>query len=283
MVQRFRVGLRDEIQKGLRLQTVKRNNRRHTIISIHNCTSNLQIIMRPQLELYVLPRGIYPRRILLYLSEKGLESSPAIKTTPVTLTMEAPVKPPGSVHIHVLPDGTFIKQSVPILEYLEVLCDDPDPAQDWQIQLAQSALNKASMRGETSAEKASMREMLASADEASSYFGFACHKSAALFVPREQTSTLAAKLALESCQKVLKLLEENYFFAEHGELTCCTIAHCVLYSLLQFARELYGVDLLSGPQLPALRAFYDVFAKRDEAWRRGEERYPEEIRKLACQ
>jgi glutathione S-transferase len=241
--------------------------------------------MRPSLELYVLPWGIYPRRILLYLSEKGLESSPAIKITPVTLTstsMEAPGKPPGSVPILALPDGTFIKQSVAILEYLEDLCDDPDPAQDWQMQFAASALNKTSMRGETPQEKARTREMLALADEASSHFGFACHKGTALFVPREQTSALAAKLALESCKKALKLLEENYFFAEDGELTCCTIAHCVLYSLLQFARELYGVDLLCGPELPALRAFYDGFRERDGARRRGEERYPEEIRKLAC-
>ena len=243
--------------------------------------------MSPQLELYVLPWGIYPRRVLLYLSEKGLESSPAIKITPVSNTgtiMEAPGKPPGSVPILRLPDGTFIKQSVAILEYLEDLCDNPDPAQDWQIQLAKSAINKTSMRGETSKEKARTREILALADEASSQFGFACHKGTALFVPIEQTNALTAKLALEYCKKNLKLLEENYFAedARLGDGSQLTIAHCVLYSMLQFSKELYGIDVLSKPELPALRSFYEMFKKRDFA-RIGEFQYPEEIKKLACQ
>jgi glutathione S-transferase len=210
---------------------------------------NFQINMSPQLELYVLPWGIYPRRVLLYLSEKGLDSSPSIKITPVTITgttMEAPGKPPGSVPILRLPDGTFIKQSVAILEYLEDLCDDPDPAQEWQVQLSKSATNKISMRGESAKEKARTREILALADEASSQFGFACHKGTALFVPLEQTNALTAKLALEYCKKNLKLLEENYFAEDSGRLgQRTTIAHCVLYSLLQFSKELYGIDLLS--------------------------------------
>jgi glutathione S-transferase len=244
--------------------------------------------MGPHLELYVLPWGIYPRRVLLYLSEKGLDSSPAIKITPVTITstgMEAPGKPPGSVPILRLPDGTFIKQSVAILEYLEDLCDNPDPAQDWQIQLAKSAINKTSMRGATPKEKVRTREILALADEASSQFCFACHKGTALFVPMEQTNALTAKLALEYCKKNLKVLEDNYL-AEHTPFRDgdhLTIAHCVLYSLLQFSRELYGVDLLSEPELPALQSFYEMAKNRESFARIGEPQYPGEIKRLACQ
>jgi glutathione S-transferase len=268
---------------------VKRN-RRHTIIphtTVHPASLNLQINMTPQLELYVLSWGIYPRRVLLYLSEKGLETSPAIKITsvsPTDISMEAPGKPPGSVPMLRLPDGTFIKQSVAILEYLEDLCDNPDPAQDWQLQLAKSAINKTSMRGETSKEKARTREILALADEASSQFCFAGHKGTVLFVPIEQTNALTAKLALEFCKKNLKLLEENYFAEDSrlGDGGKLTIAHCVLYALLQFSREVYGVDLLSEPELPALRSFYEAFKKRDVA-KNGELQYPKEIIKLASQ
>lgn len=243
--------------------------------------------MSPQLELYVLPWGIYPRRVLIYLAEKGLESSPAIKITPVSMTstsMEAPGKPSGSVPILRLPDGTFIKQSIAILEYLEDLCDNPDPAQDWQIQLAKSASNRPSMRGESPKDKARTREILALADEASSQFCLACHKGTALFIPIEQTNALTAKLALEYCRKNLKILEEDYF-ADNSQLRDSgqpTIAHCVLYSMLQFSRELYDIDLLSDPELPSLRRFYEEFKKRDCAGI-GKPQYPDEIKKLACQ
>jgi glutathione S-transferase len=243
--------------------------------------------MSPQLELYVLPWGMYPRRVLLYLSEKGIDTSTAIKITPVSFTstsMEAPGKPPGSVPILRLPDGIFIKQSIAILEYLEDLCDNPDPAQDWQIQLAKNASRKTSMRGETPEEKARTREILALADEASSRFGFACHKGTALFVSIEQTNALTAKLALEYCKKSLKLIEVNYFAEDsrRWDGDQLTIAHCVLYSVLQSSRDLYDIDLLSEPELPALRRFYEFFKKRDRA-SIGESQYPKEIKTFACQ
>lgn len=234
--------------------------------------------MTAPLELFVFSWGIYPRRVLLYLAEKGLDSSPAIKITQVSITptgMLAPGKPPGSVPILKLPDGTFIKQSVAILEYLEDVCDSPDPSQAWQAELAEAARARGTMRGGTCRERARTREILALADEASSQFSFACHKGTALFVPLEQTSALTARLTMEYCRKNLKLLEDNYF-AENEDGEKMTIAHCVLYSLLQFSREMYGVDLLSEPELPALRAFYGMFSERDRA-RVGEMRYPEEI------
>ncbi|KAH6682174.1 hypothetical protein F5X68DRAFT_263190 [Plectosphaerella plurivora] len=245
--------------------------------------------MSSHVELYVLSWGIYPRRVLLYLAEKGLDSCPAIKITSCSINnkgmMEAPGKPPGSVPILRLPDGTFIKQSVAILEYLEDVCDNPDPTKEWQLQMADAARDRGSMRGETVQEVARTREILALADEASTLFGFACHKGSVLFVPIEQTSALAAKLVLEYCRKDLKILEDNYF-AEQTSLARnggrASIAHCVLYSLLHFSRKLYGIDLLSGPELPALRTFYESFKERDVE-RVGEMQYPEEVAKLARQ
>ena len=132
-----------------------------------------------QLELYVLPWGLYPRRVLLYLTPKNLLSSPLIEITPVAplpTGMTAPGKPPGSVPILRLPDGTFIKQSLAIIEFFEDVCENPNPAKEWQIELARSANRESSMRGRTAAEKARTREVLGLVDEASSQFSFACHK-----------------------------------------------------------------------------------------------------------
>lgn len=243
--------------------------------------------MSSQLELFVLPWGLYPRRILLYLTEKGLMQSPIIKITPVTISQEggmvAPGKPSGSVPILKLPNGTFIKQSVAILEYFEDVCDKPDPEQKWQVELANSAVNKTSMRGTTCEKRARTREMLGLADEVTSQFGLACHKGTALFIPLERTSALASSLVMEYCKKNLKLLEDQ--FADGLRLkegTTGTIAHCVLYSVLQFADEIYGVNLLSDPELPNMRRFYEMYQKKDLD-RLSEGYYPEGIMAMAKQ
>lgn len=242
--------------------------------------------MEAHLELFVLTWGLYPRRILLYLSEKGLTSSPLIKITPVSVTsagIDAAGKPPGSVPILRLPDGSLIKQSAAILEYFEDICDNPDPQQNWQVELAASATNKTSMRGDTPKERAQTREIMGLADEASTQFVFACHKGTALFVQLESTNALAAKLALEYCKKSLRLIEENYLGdSQFGDGSRFTIAHHMLYSLLQFSRELYDVDLLTDPGLPNLQRLFDIFKKRDPA-KNHEDHFPQDIRKLAIQ
>lgn len=243
--------------------------------------------MTTQLELYVLPWGIYPRRVLLYLAEKGLLSSPVIKITSVMITntgMVAPGKPPGSVPILRLPDGTFIKQSIAIIEFFEDVCDNPDPAQDWQIELTKSANPESNMRGSTPEQRAKTREILGLVDEASSQFCFAAHKGTALFVPLEETNALAAKLALEYCRKTLGLVEEKYSTelsraVDSGRIS---IADCVLSSLLQFSEGVYGVDLLSGPELPLLRSLRGMLRTRSFTGLK-EPQCPEEIKNLAGQ
>ncbi|KAH8699301.1 hypothetical protein BGW36DRAFT_358799 [Talaromyces proteolyticus] len=93
--------------------------------------TSFRLIVR--LELFILPSSLYPRQVLIYLSEKHLSTTstdPAalMKITPVTtmatLQMAAPGKRPGSVAILALNKGTFIKQSIATLEYLEDMCDN---------------------------------------------------------------------------------------------------------------------------------------------------------------
>ncbi|KAL7620391.1 hypothetical protein AAE478_009386 [Parahypoxylon ruwenzoriense] len=234
------------------------------------------------LELFVLTWGIYPRRILIYLHEKGLLHSQHIKVTPVTLVpssrdMVAPGKPPGTVPILALPDGTFIKQSVAILEYFEDICDNPQ--EDWQKDIA-AAAKRPSMRGNSARDRATTREMLALADEATALFGVACYLGSRLFVPAETTTATGWGVPMSKARKNLKLLEAHYASRDINSPAIFT-ADCVLISLLQFSKELYGVDLTADPELPMLKRFFDAFKERESA-KIPEDFYPKEFRELAC-
>ncbi|KAG5665480.1 hypothetical protein KAF25_009605 [Fusarium avenaceum] len=240
--------------------------------------------METPLELFSLSWGVYPRRVLIYLAEKGLLELPLIKFTEVDVSQEgkltAPGKPAGSVPVLRLPDGTFIKQSIAILEYFEDICQNP--AEPWQVELSKAAKN-GSMLGQTAQEKARVREILSLADEVTSQFGFACHKGTALFNMLEETHPVTAKLVLEYCQKNLKLIERYYVddlrFNSNGQ---ATIADCVLYSVLHFAKDLYALDLLADPELASLRAFYKWFGGR-ESVQVADDHFPQQIKELSSQ
>jgi glutathione S-transferase len=197
--------------------------------------------------------------------------------------MFAEGKPPGSVPMLRLPNGSFIKQSIAIIDYLEDICAHPDPAQPWQMDLASSAGRKTDMRGSTPEERARHRDMLLLADDTTNFFGFACHKGTALFVPLETTHAFTAKLALETCNKNLRLLD-RYYAEDAGKETekPISVVDCVLFSTLQFARDLYNLDLLDDAELSHLQKFYLDFGKRDSA-QTGDNFYPAELQKLASQ
>ncbi|KAI1807018.1 hypothetical protein F4811DRAFT_507864 [Daldinia bambusicola] len=236
------------------------------------------------LELFVLTWGVYPRRVLIYLHEKGLLNSPHIKVTPVTIspTVEtvAPRKPKGTVPILALPDGSFIKQSVAILDYFEDICDNPQ--EEWQEDIATTA--KASMRGADARKRATTREILALSDEAGSMFGFACHKGSKVFQSMEPANPVAASLAIGFVKRNMKLLEPYYEgrFREGSSTDAekVTIADCVLFSLLQFSKELYRVDLLADPELINLKRFCGAFKERDSA-KIPDDFYPQDLKELA--
>lgn len=115
-------------------------------------------------------------------------------------------KPPGSVPILSLGDGRFIKQSGAILRYFEDTCDEAQLSSK-DIFGKQVA---GSMRGKTAEEKVRVREMLEIADEASTYFGIACHKGTALFALMETQIPAASSIAMNFCIKQLALLEPYY-------------------------------------------------------------------------
>ncbi|KAI8962012.1 hypothetical protein F5Y11DRAFT_324362 [Daldinia sp. FL1419] len=126
---------------------------------------------------------------------------------PVTISPKAetlaPGKPKGAVPILTLPDGSFIKQSVAILDYFEDICDNPQ--EDWQKDMAAAA--KACMRGNNVCKRATARESIALADEAASMSGFACHKGSKLFLERETTNPAAPRMAIDLVRRNMKRLE----------------------------------------------------------------------------
>lgn len=267
-------------------------------------------IVKPKmdLELFVLTWGIYPRRILIYLAEKGLLKSPAtevtdstplevqcqtfnLKINPVTVSatetsmeLVAPGKPSGTVPILAIGNGTFVKQSIAILEYFEDICEHAS------LQASEDGREDETyfrtMRGTTPEERARTRDILALADEASTFFGFACHKGSSLFSNLESQSPMASVMALEWCRRALEKIEVVYEDDHRFEVLPGTrnsgnrsnIADCVLFSLLQFSKELYGRDLIIG--LPNLEGFYELFKERDSA-KIPENWYPAHIESMA--
>lgn len=255
-------------------------------------------------ELYILPGGLFPRRVLIYLAEKNILQSSFLKVTPVsttmTLKMTAPGKPPSSVPILVIGDGIFIKQSIAIIEYFEDLCDVAqfippyNPTADRELQndmrLMREMLFSArkTMRGRTAEEVAKTREILRLADEATTYFSFACHKGSSMFSLMEAQSPATARFAMEAYRKTLALVEE-YHLDDHrfqngdggssiDQEFNATVADCVLFSLLQFAKVMYDVELAEG--LPGLKRFEQRFERIDSANAEGHE-YDENLQSLA--
>ncbi|RYP83570.1 hypothetical protein DL769_001324 [Monosporascus sp. CRB-8-3] len=221
------------------------------------------------LELFVPTRGNYPRRVLIYLHEKGLIESPHLKITPVTISaagqIEAPGKPPGSVPILKLPNGSFVKQSVAILDYFEDICDNLQ--EDWHRELA--GLSRKNMRGNTAEERAHTRAVLGLADEASSLF-------------RAEGS----RLAIEWCKRDLRVLDAYYEgdkrLENSGVDATTTIVDCALFPFLQYSKEMHAVDLLVEPELLNLKNFYENFKERESA-KIAEGLHPEDLRQIASQ
>jgi glutathione S-transferase len=128
------------------------------------------------LELYTLTAALYTQRIHTYLTEKHLLHSPSLKITPCTQTalkLSALGKPPGTVPILSLGKGTYIKQSLAILEYFEDICDEAAKTGN-KTGLFENA--GGGMRGTTMEERARVREVVGLACEATEAFGVAAHK-----------------------------------------------------------------------------------------------------------
>lgn len=197
--------------------------------------------------LYELEWGLYPRRVGIYLAEKGITDIDRIAFDlsagwpPPELEQLSPL---ATVPILRTEDGTLIRSSIAILEYLEERFPSPG------------------MLGATPALRARTRELVAVIDEAALHFGIWCHKGSPAFAEREEQSREAATIAADAYYGRLRLLDTlasetaGTFLAGDG----VTIADCIAMATLQFAEKLYGVPLPEG--CAVLRDWCDMFSKR---------------------
>lgn len=202
------------------------------------------------MKLYELAWGLYPRRVGIYLAEKGITGLERIAFDlmrgwpPPEL---AELSPAGTVPILDVGDGTLIRSSVAILEYLEERFPSPD------------------MLGATPEARARTRELVSVVDDAATQLGIWCHKGSPAFAGREPQSQEAAGFAAADYHRKLRLLdtmmEETagaFLAGDHA-----TIADCMAMATLQFADGLYGVPVPEN--CPMLAAWYARFATRPSA------------------
>lgn len=202
------------------------------------------------MKLYELEWGLYPRRVGIYLAEKGLTGIERIALDPMKGWPPAELKaisPAGTVPILVPADGPAIRQSVAILEYLEEI--HPEPF----------------MLGKTAQDRARSRELMGVIDEACTHFSRWCHAASPLFAGRDVQSVDAAAISRGAYLRQLAVLDA--LAAETGgpflSGAAIGIADCMAMATLQFAERFYGVPVPE--DCPTLREWYAMFQQRPSA------------------
>ena len=206
--------------------------------------------------LWLLPWGLYPPRITIYLAEKGI--SDIFDIIPVGITPtgmeEVEGKPPGTLPILELQrpsknePGRYIFQSSAILEYLEDKYGSEGP----------------DMRGATPEARARVRECLDVANEICTWVVLYVQNGSTLYEAMRPQSKEAAREGLERMHKALSLLErfadpESVFLVGDSP----TIVDCVLMATVRFTANVYKIDIVEGHA--RLRRVVDAFEKRGTA------------------
>ncbi|KAK9782329.1 hypothetical protein SCARD494_13637 [Seiridium cardinale] len=212
-------------------------------------TAGTSTLFKPNL--YVLSWGLYPRRITIYLKEKNIFDQINIIDVPVTSSGvgDVPGKPKGTVPILEHAPGRYIRQSCAILEYLEEI-------------FPQAPI----MRGSTPEARARTHELLDLSNEACSLLSFHVHNGSAAFAGLETQSPEAAGQAMERVHVLLAQIEDladpdGPYLANKEDHP--GLADVVLLATVQFAREIYGIDLSKDHK--RIARMVGAFEKRESA------------------
>ena len=197
------------------------------------------------MRLYDFPLAPNPRRLRVYLAEKGIEI-PKLTVDLREGAQRAPgflaLNPHGSLPVLELDDGTILSESEAIIEYLEEL--HPEPA----------------MIGRTPLERARTRR-LERLCEVSVLFRAARYVHATLApLPGAKPNPALAEWAKSELPRGLAVLE-----AEVGEFVAgerVTVADCTLFAAFEFARL---ARLLLEDGFPKLGAWHARFSARPSA------------------
>ena len=199
------------------------------------------------MKLYNFPWGPYPRRITIYLAEKGITDLDLVEIEFPHVPERWPpgflqnLNPNGSLPVLELEDGARIGQSIAILEFLEERYPSPN------------------LIGKTAAARAATRERLAVLEEAKSFFGVWARQGSQLTIGRHPPSAEAAAVGAERFASKLRVVD-NMVSGAFLAGPDVTMADAVAMALLEFAQDFYGVPLPSG--CARLARWYQDFSRR---------------------
>ena len=200
------------------------------------------------MKLYQIRQATNPRRVIIYLAEKGIDV-PRYEVNAAANEHKSAaflaLNPAGKVPVLALNDGTALSESAAIVEYLEELYPNPP------------------MIGTTPVQRAHVRALERIGNDLIVRSQLWLMHSHAFFSDRVQQHAEVAKLAQAFALELLTTLEQhigdNTFLAgDHP-----SIADCTLFALFQTCRVRFQVPL--GEDKPRLNEWYLRFSERPSA------------------
>jgi len=201
------------------------------------------------MKLYVFALAPNPRKVLVYLKEKGLE----LPLQSVDILQGENRKPEflaknplGGLPVLELDDGSHLTESLAIMQYLEEL--HPNPC----------------MLGTTPVERARVRELERIAEiGVMNAVGTVFQNTSPLFAGRIKQSPEAAETGRARVATTLKVLDDRIGSRPFVAGDRPTIADCTLFAGLSFG-DFAGLPL-DAAQFPNVARWYESFKKRPSA------------------
>jgi glutathione S-transferase len=200
------------------------------------------------MKLHQSRQGTNPRRVIIYLAEKGIDVQ-RIEIDTVAREQKRPaflaMNPAGKIPVLELEDGRALSESAAIVEYLEELHPEPP------------------MIGTDPVRRAKVRALeRISADLIARSQIWLMHSCSHFAMRVDQKPEVAA--AMEPLvDELLNELEAHIGDAPFLAGKHVTIADCTLFALFQTCRVRLGVPI--GANQPGLDAWYARFAERPSA------------------
>ncbi len=191
-----------------------------------------------------------PRKVRVYLKEKGIdlpiEQVDVLGGKNRTPEFLATVNPLGGLPVLQLDDGSYLTESLAIIEYVEELHPTPP------------------MIGTTPLERARVRETERIAEQAVlNNCGTIFQNTSPFFAGRVRQSADAAETARGRLATALGVLDRRVGAKPFlcGDRT--TIADCTLYAAVELAN--FARVAIDFPKLPNLSRWYEAFKRRPSA------------------
>jgi glutathione S-transferase len=193
-------------------------------------------------------QGVNPRRVIIYLAEKGIDV-PRIEINTVARDQKQPaflaLNPAGKIPVLELDDGRALSESAAIVEYLEEIHPEPP-------MLGTDPVRRAKVRA---LERISA-DLIARSQIWMMHY---CSYFAERVDQKPEVAAAMKPLVLELLNELEAHIGDAPFLAgEH-----VTIADCTLFALFQACRARLGVPI--GADQPRLDAWYARFAERRSA------------------